>query len=66
MATVRGFAFFARARRASVLRSFMTTAAAALALCHFGSTQAAPLTELKLDYAYYSPESLVIKRNGWL
>ncbi|WP_028228781.1 aliphatic sulfonate ABC transporter substrate-binding protein [Paraburkholderia ferrariae] len=22
--------------------------------------------ELKLDYAYYSPESLVIRRNGWL
>lgn len=24
------------------------------------------LKEIKLDYAYYSPESLVIKRNGWL
>src|ERR1700751_1349667 len=66
MASVRGFAFFARARRAHVLRNIMTTAAAALALCYFGSTQAAPLAELKLDYAYYSPESLVIKRNGWL
>lgn len=66
MASVRGFAFFARARRAQVLRNIMTTAAAALALCYFGSTQAAPLAELKLDYAYYSPESLVIKRNGWL
>jgi sulfonate transport system substrate-binding protein len=65
MASVRGFAFFARARRAS-LRNFMTTALAALALCGFGSTHAAPLGELKLDYAYYSPESLVIKRNGWL
>jgi sulfonate transport system substrate-binding protein len=71
MALVRGFAFFAAAhqspaRRARVLRKFMTTAAAALALCFVGSTQAAPLAELKLDYAYYSPESLVIKRNGWL
>ncbi|MFM0035503.1 aliphatic sulfonate ABC transporter substrate-binding protein [Paraburkholderia strydomiana] len=28
--------------------------------------RAAPPAELKLDYAYYSPESLVIKRNGWL
>ncbi len=25
-----------------------------------------PLDELKLDYAYYSPESLVVKRFGWL
>jgi sulfonate transport system substrate-binding protein len=66
MASVRGFAFFTRTRRTSVLRQIVTTAAAALALCFFGSTQAAPLTELKLDYAYYSPESLVIKRNGWL
>ncbi|BCF94049.1 aliphatic sulfonate ABC transporter substrate-binding protein [Paraburkholderia largidicola] len=66
MASIRGLAFFARARRAHVLRNIMTTAAAALALCYFGSTQAAPLNELKLDYAYYSPESLVIKRNGWL
>ena len=30
------------------------------------TAQAAPPTELKLDYAYYSPESLVIKRNGWM
>jgi len=44
----------------------MTTAFAALTLGHFGGAHAAPLTELKLDYAYYSPESLVIKRNGWL
>jgi sulfonate transport system substrate-binding protein len=27
---------------------------------------AAPLKELKLDYAYYSPASLVLKRFGWL
>ncbi|WP_036045482.1 aliphatic sulfonate ABC transporter substrate-binding protein [Paraburkholderia mimosarum] len=30
-----------------------------------GAAAAAP-AELKIDYAYYSPESLVIKRNGWL
>jgi len=28
--------------------------------------QGAPLTELRLDYAYYSPTSLVLKRFGWL
>lgn len=27
---------------------------------------AAPLEEVRLDYAFYSPESLVIKHNGWL
>ncbi|CAB3751037.1 aliphatic sulfonate ABC transporter substrate-binding protein [Paraburkholderia humisilvae] len=31
----------------------------------FSAAAAAP-AELKLDYAYYSPESLVIRRNGWL
>jgi sulfonate transport system substrate-binding protein len=31
----------------------------------FAAGAAAP-AELKLDYAYYSPESLVIRRNGWL
>ncbi|HTJ92478.1 MAG TPA: aliphatic sulfonate ABC transporter substrate-binding protein [Pararobbsia sp.] len=29
-------------------------------------TPASAPTELKLDYAYYSPESLVVKRFGWL
>jgi sulfonate transport system substrate-binding protein len=28
--------------------------------------QGAPLAELRLDYAYYSPTSLVLKRFGWL
>jgi len=28
--------------------------------------QAAPLKELRLDYAYYSPTSLVLRRFGWL
>lgn len=63
MKTVRGFALVTRARGLSNLLKII---AAALALCLFGTTQAAPLAELKLDYAYYSPESLVIKRNGWL
>jgi sulfonate transport system substrate-binding protein len=51
--------------------------AAALAVCTtLGSMSAAPQAahaaaaaappELKLDYAYYSPESLVIRRKGWL
>jgi sulfonate transport system substrate-binding protein len=30
-------------RRTRALRDFLTTAAAALALCYFGTTQAAPL-----------------------
>lgn len=36
------------------------------ALGFTGAAQAEPLKEVKLDYAYYSPQSLVIKRNGWL
>jgi len=28
--------------------------------------QAAPLKEMRLDYAYYSPTSLVLRRFGWL
>jgi sulfonate transport system substrate-binding protein len=30
------------------------------------SASAAPLRELRLDYAYYSPTSLVLRRFGWL
>jgi len=30
------------------------------------SASAAPLEELRLDYAYYSPTSLVLRRFGWL
>lgn len=30
------------------------------------AAHAAPLEEVRLDYAFYSPESLVIKHNGWL
>jgi sulfonate transport system substrate-binding protein len=32
----------------------------------FGVAHAATPAEVRLDYAYYSPESLVIKRQGWL
>jgi sulfonate transport system substrate-binding protein len=31
-----------------------------------GGQPAAPLEELRLDYAYYSPTSLVLRRFGWL
>jgi sulfonate transport system substrate-binding protein len=31
-----------------------------------GGAAAEPLKEIRLDYAYYSPESLVIKKQGWL
>ena len=41
-------------------------AAAGLATAGARAQAGAPLTELRLDYAYYSPESLVIKRYGWL
>jgi sulfonate transport system substrate-binding protein len=30
------------------------------------TAQAATPPEIRVDYAYYSPESLVIKRYGWL
>lgn len=30
------------------------------------AVHATPLEEVRLDYAFYSPESLVIKHNGWL
>ncbi|MBB5417573.1 aliphatic sulfonate ABC transporter substrate-binding protein [Paraburkholderia atlantica] len=77
MKPIRGFSFFTTARDAIATvgernrnrRGWLKTAAAALAFGIFGAAHtahAAPLDELKLDYAYYSPESLVIKRNGWL
>jgi sulfonate transport system substrate-binding protein len=46
--------------------SFLATAATALVGLASSAAQAAAPAELKIDYAYYSPESLVIKRNGWL
>jgi sulfonate transport system substrate-binding protein len=40
--------------------------ALAVASASAAQAQTKPLAELKLDYAYYSPESLVIRHNGWL
>ncbi|MBD8474678.1 aliphatic sulfonate ABC transporter substrate-binding protein [Pseudomonas sp. CFBP 8770] len=41
--------------------------AAAVVLAAFGSTaQAAAPAEVRLDYAYYSPTSLVLRHFGWL
>ncbi|MCC2958358.1 aliphatic sulfonate ABC transporter substrate-binding protein [Massilia sp. IC2-477] len=39
---------------------------AALGALPIGSVRAAPLEELRLDYAYYSPTSLVLRHFGWL
>jgi len=41
-------------------------AATGLAGTEASAQARAPLTELRLDYAYYSPTSLVLKRFGWL
>lgn len=41
-------------------------ASAALATLPRLAHAAAPLKELRLDYAYYSPASLVLRRFGWL
>ena len=46
-----------------ILRRGLTAALAAL--LSFGA-HAEKLDEIRLDYAFYSPESLVIKHNGWL
>ena len=40
--------------------------AAGLAGATASAQSRAPLAELRLDYAYYSPTSLVLKRFGWL
>lgn len=53
--------FFNRALgRLAVLAAGLATMAAMV------SAHAATPPEIRLDYAYYSPESLVIKRFGWL
>ncbi len=46
-------------------RTLLQYAAASLAVPGLAHA-AAPLKELRLDYAYYSPASLVLKRFGWL
>jgi sulfonate transport system substrate-binding protein len=50
-------------QRRSILQLAASGAALAV-LPKFAS--AAPLKELRLDYAYYSPTSLVLRRFGWL
>ena len=55
-----------RATVAALTITTATFATASIALFAPATAAAAPPAELKLDYAYYSPESLVIKRNGWL
>ena len=48
-------------------RTFLKAAAGAAAtLAPAFAKAAAPLSELRLDYAYYSPTSLVLRRFGWL
>jgi sulfonate transport system substrate-binding protein len=51
-------------KRRSVLQ--LAATGAALATLPVLPARAAPLGELRLDYAYYSPTSLVLKRFGWL
>lgn len=46
-------------------RSVLQLAASSAALAAL-PVRAAPLAELRLDYAYYSPTSLVLKHFGWL
>ena len=52
--------------RGTLLSRFITWVATLAAAWVPAVTHAAPPAEVKLDYAYYSPESLVIKRQGWL
>ncbi|HEY0063754.1 MAG TPA: aliphatic sulfonate ABC transporter substrate-binding protein [Telluria sp.] len=48
-------------------RELLQLAASGAALSLLPATvRAAPLKELRLDYAYYSPTSLVLRRFGWL
>ncbi|SHH62235.1 aliphatic sulfonate ABC transporter substrate-binding protein [Massilia sp. CF038] len=48
-------------------RELLQFAASGAALSLLPATvHAAPLKELRLDYAYYSPTSLVLRRFGWL
>jgi sulfonate transport system substrate-binding protein len=50
-------------QRRSILQG---AAALALPALPFTLRAAEPLKELRLDYAYYSPSSLVLRRFGWL
>jgi sulfonate transport system substrate-binding protein len=46
------------------MNKFITTAV--LVLSTFSSVAAEPLKEVRVDWAYYSPSSLILKRFGWL
>lgn len=48
------------------LRSFATIALASVFLTANSQAADAALKEIKLDFAYYSPPSLVVKKMGWL
>lgn len=52
-------------RRALLGVGLMAAAVFALGVAASARAEEAP-SEIKLDYAYYSPESLVIKKFGWL
>ncbi|MDY0743719.1 aliphatic sulfonate ABC transporter substrate-binding protein [Paucibacter sp. R3-3] len=47
-------------------RTLLRAAALASSPLALAARAAAPLQELRLDYAYYSPSSLVLRRFGWL
>lgn len=51
-------------KRRSLLQ--LAASSAALSALPLRPAHAAPLAELRLDYAYYSPTSLVLKHFGWL
>jgi sulfonate transport system substrate-binding protein len=50
----------------SRLATYCVTLLAVAAAGYPAIAQSAAPAEIKLDYAYYSPESLVIKQQGWL
>jgi sulfonate transport system substrate-binding protein len=52
--------------RSMVRIGLAITAFAALLSSVSGARAADPVKELKLDYAYYNPVSLVLKKQGWL
>jgi len=53
-------------KRRTLLKLGAAGAAAAIGSLPRLAAAAAPLKELRLDYAYYSPTSLVLRRFGWL
>ena len=53
-------------KRRTLLRLASGATAGLVAAPGIVRAQAAPLKEIRLDYAYYSPTSLVLRRFGWL